>query len=96
MMREVYKYYSGISPHNKIFCIGGTVLKEFVNCTNLVDNETLALKDINIDFQQTNANVKGQKWNPERGLVRYQFMEMLLRLGIFKYRSIEDPAKAVK
>ena len=43
------------------------------------------MNDIDLEFITTNAGSKAHKFNPERALVRYQMMELFVRLAITKY-----------
>jgi len=55
---------------------------------NFIDNKTFKLSDLDLEFVATNASGGGKKSNPrvpERQLVRYQFMEVLVRLALDKY-----------
>lgn len=83
-VKEAFRYYSGIAPMNKMLCMSAMIFNEFVNCTNLLDNQILASNDIAIEFKGTTANVKDQKWNPPNGLIRHQLVEMLVRLALRK------------
>ena len=55
------------------------------NCNNLVDNQTLNLSDIDLEFVATNAGNKNNPRNPERQLVRYQLMEYFVRIAKTKF-----------
>ena len=51
----------------------------------MVDGELLKLADLDLEFISTNAGIKNQALNPDRALVRYQVMEVLVRIAIQKY-----------
>jgi hypothetical protein len=52
------------------------------------------MADADVEFISTNSGgTKGNKLNPERGLVRYQLMEMLTRLAVFKFHRSKRVAK---
>ena len=64
------------------------MLQEILNGTKCCDGQLLKLADADVEFISTNAGDKGNKLNPERGLVRYQLMEIITRLAVYKfYRS---------
>ena len=84
-IRETYKYYAGISPCGHIPCIGQNAFNEIINLTNIVDGKDLKLSDIDLEFISTKAGNKNITLNPERWLVRYQLMEVLVRIAIHKY-----------
>ena len=86
-IREAYKFYSAVAPAGGVFSIGTNVYSDIMsNCHGAIDNKTLKLSDLDLDFVATNAGVKkGGARNPERQLVRYQLMEVFLRLAMTKY-----------
>jgi len=68
--------------------MGLLMLQEILNGIECCDGQYLKLADADVEFISTNAGNKGNKLNPERGLVRYQLMEIISRLAIYKfYRS---------
>lgn len=55
----MYKYHSAISLSGLYPSIGSNVISEIVtNCNNLVDNITLNLSDVDLEFVATNAGNK--------------------------------------
>lgn len=53
----------------------------------MVDQKSLKLSDVGLEFITTKAASSHirTRLNPERQLIRYQFMEILVRLAIAKY-----------
>lgn len=51
----------------------------------MVDNKFLKLKDVDLNYVATNSVKEKNYLNPERNLVRYQFMEILVRIAVDKY-----------
>lgn len=84
-IRETYKYYAGFNPCGHIPCIGQNVFNEIINLTEIVDGKELKLSDVDLEFIATKAGNKKKLLNPERWLVRYQLMEVLVRIAIHKY-----------
>lgn len=84
-IRETYKYYAGINPCGHIPCIGQNAFNEIINLTNIVDGKDLKLSDIDLEFISTKAGNKNVLLNPVRWIVRYQLMEVLVRIAIHKY-----------
>ena len=84
-IRETYKYHAGISPWGNIPCIGQNVFNELINKTEIVDGNAVKLSDIDFEFIATKAGIKNVALNPERWLVRYQFMEIFVRIALQKY-----------
>ena len=80
--------------------IGSNVISEIVaSCNNLVDNQTLNLSDIDLEFVATNAGIKNNPRNPERQLVRYQLMEYFVRIAKTKFvknKVCSNTAEAVQ
>lgn len=67
--------------------IGTNVFGDIVtNLSDLIDYKTLKLSDIDLEFISTKAGGKSKyQYLPERQLVRFQFMELLVRIAIVKY-----------
>lgn len=87
-IRETYKFYAGISPCGPIPCIGQNAFNEIINLTNIIDGKDLKLSDIDFEFIATKAGNKNMVLNPERWLVRYQLMEIFVRIALDKYYTI--------
>jgi hypothetical protein len=51
----------------------------------VIDRELLSNNDVDLEFITTNAGVKQHKFNPDRALVRYQMLELFVRLAVQKY-----------
>ena len=84
--RETYKYYSAVAPAGLIFSIGTNTLSDIVsNCHSLVDNDTLKLSDLDLEFVATNSGVVKHKFNPERQICRHELMEIFVRIALTKY-----------
>jgi len=84
-IRETYKFYAGISPCGYVPCIGQKAFDEIINLTNLVDGKDLKFSDVDFEFIATKAGNKNVLLNPERWLVRYQLMEIFVRIALHKY-----------
>lgn len=84
-IREVYKYYAGINPCSYIPSIGQNAFNEIINLTTIVDGNICKFSDIDFEFIATKAGNKNIQLNPERWLVRYQFMEIFIRIAQHKY-----------
>ena len=85
-IREWYKFYAGILPSNQVFWISKTLFNEIINSINppIVDSN-LSLAAIDLEFITTMSGNRGGKLNPTRDLIRYQFLEIFVRLAIHKY-----------
>eukprot|EP00347_Sterkiella_histriomuscorum_P005610 403355936 len=87
LLRDAYKYYSGVDPVGNVCCIGTNVFTEMVsNCGDMIDQKTLKLSDLDLEFVATKSGPKkSNPRNPERQLIRYQFMEVFVRLAGTKF-----------
>jgi len=93
LIRESYKFLSSIAPAGAIPCIGMNVLSGLMlEAKDFVDYNNIKLSDIDLSFISSNAassRIHEYKIdecnNPERGLIRFQFMEVLCRLGTERY-----------
>ncbi|CAD8165096.1 unnamed protein product [Paramecium pentaurelia] len=88
MIKETYKWYSSYNPSGDVWSISSNVITDFSSTTELVDNKTFKLSDLDLKFIATCAasiEYKGNYRNPERALCRYQFMEFLVRVSDDKY-----------
>lgn len=89
-MRECYKYYAGTSFVKNVPSIGSNAMTDLLTTANAIDNKLLKMADIGIDFIATNVGQKppDPKWrhlNPDRLLVRDEFMQIFVRLASSKY-----------
>jgi NLR family CARD domain-containing protein 3 len=85
-IRECYKYYAGIIPSNQVFCISKTMFNEIINGIqpSIIDSN-LSIAAIDLEFITTVSGFKGGKLNPNRDLIRFQFLEIFVRLAVHKY-----------
>mmetsp|Transcript_17127 Transcript_17127/g.16800 ORF Transcript_17127/g.16800 Transcript_17127/m.16800 type:complete len:204 (+) Transcript_17127:389-1000(+) len=84
--RETYKYYSAVAPIGLICSIGTNTFSDIVsNCPGVINNENFKLSDLDLEFVATNAGLGRAKFNPDRQLVRHEFIEIFVRIAITKY-----------
>lgn len=85
--KDSYKFFSGLSPSGNVTSIGTNLMTYItLHCQNLVDNKTLKMSDVLLEFISTKANTQFKtKMNPERQLIRFQYMEIWVRIAITKY-----------
>lgn len=83
-IKYMYKYYSSWNPFGDVWAVSSNSFTEFCQQAKIISKDT-PLKIIDLTFITTNsisgANYKGNSLVPERGLVRFQFMEELVRLA---------------
>ena len=74
-------------------CIGTNTFSDVVNNLNgFVDGKNFQLADLDLEFISTNAGGKSSKRNPERMLVRHNWMEIFVRLSITRFQKKEKSA----
>jgi hypothetical protein len=87
-IKDAYKFFSGLQPANGVFSIGTNLFNYICfNCNGMVDQRSLKLSDVGLEFITTKAASMNMRTrlNPERQLIRYQFMEIFVRLAIVKF-----------
>ena len=89
-IRETYKYYAGSSYVNNVPAVGSNIITDLLTSSNTLDYKLLKLADIGVDFIATNVGQKppDPQWrhlNPDRLLVRDEFMQIFIRLAASKY-----------
>ena len=85
--KEMYKQYAGYSPCNGVPCIGKNSWQEIITDLGVVDGKALQLSHVDVEFEATNSGMKNNPYNPPRWLVRYQIMEVFVRLALIKYKK---------
>ena len=91
LIKELYRQYSSWSPFNTdIWAVSNNAFTEFCYLAKIITKDT-PLTIIDLTFITTNsisgADLKGNSLVPERGLVRFQFMEGLVRLSEEKFKK---------
>jgi hypothetical protein len=65
-------------------------MTEFLNQSKVIDGKMLMIKGVDLKFISTtsasNPDFKGNSLRPERGIVRFQFMEYIVRLSEEKFQ----------
>ena len=84
VLKEIYKYYSSISPAGDIWSIGQMVFTDICNEANLIDS-TFRLADIDFHLKGALFQEVRNPRSPPNSLVRFQFMEILVRVALDKY-----------
>lgn len=90
-IKALYRYFSSWNPVGDIWAISSNPFTEFCQQAKIINKDT-PLKIIDLTFITTNsmsgANYKGNNLVPERGLIRFQFMEVLVRLADEKFKKM--------
>lgn len=84
IIKEIYKYYSSISPQGEIWSIGQMVFTELCNEAKIVDTN-FRLSDLDFHMKGALYSEVRNPRSPPNALVRFQFMEILTRIAIDKY-----------
>jgi hypothetical protein len=56
-----------------------------ISQTGIIDGVTTNLSDLDLEFVSTNAGKKKSHLNPDRALVRYQMLEVIMRIAKRKF-----------
>ena len=84
MLKEIYKYYSSISPQGEIWSIGQMAFTDLCNEAKIVDS-AFRLSDLDFNMKGALYSETRNSRSPPNALIRFQFMEILVRIGIDKY-----------
>lgn len=93
IIREAYKHLACVAPSGNIASIGQNVMTGLMLDSNdFIDYKIMKLSDIDLAFIATNAigsksfPFKQEECNnPERQLIRFQFMEIITRLSLERF-----------
>jgi NLR family CARD domain-containing protein 3 len=86
---ECYKYYSAMGVSSGVWNITLNPYTDFCKDSGIIDEKLLLTKDFDRIFiaTYTKTDKVRNMMNPDRALVRYQFMEGIFRLSEQKYLS---------
>jgi hypothetical protein len=86
-VRQVYRRLSALGITGYIFAIGWNEFRDFIaNTLDMDDKKALNKEAVDLIFTFIDTNSKGlYPLNPSRTLVRFEFVEALLRCAIKKY-----------
>lgn len=74
-------------------CIGTNTFSDAVNSLpGFIDGKNINLADLDLEFISTNAGGKSKKTNPERMLVRHNWLEIFCRLAFTRFVKKEKIA----
>lgn len=84
LIKCTYKILSANSASD-VFSIGSNILNDFLNQCRVYDS-LYAASDFGVNLNSTLVQKeKGQIYNPGNSLVRYEFLEILLRISMDRY-----------
>ena len=82
--KETYKYFAAIGKTENLFAINKLTLTDFVaHKIFLYDGDRLT--DMDLTFSTIKGRPKVSKFQPRTALVRFELLELLLRLSLKKY-----------
>jgi len=86
-LKDCYKYYAAVGAPSDIWSIPLNTYTDFCSSSGIIDGKVLKLSDFDRIFIATYTKSDKEKnhRNPDRALVRYQFLEGLLRIAEQKY-----------
>ena len=84
LVRDIHRHYSTLSTGDP-FSLASNAFIEFCNGTKITGSENCELKDLDTIFIATNYMQKKDRNIPERSIVRFQFIEAIVRLAQAKY-----------
>ncbi|EAR89295.2 hypothetical protein TTHERM_00371100 (macronuclear) [Tetrahymena thermophila SB210] len=91
--RDVYRNLASIQPQGDTFCIGLGVFQRMISKTKTLDGGKIKLSDIDRLFIATNFNQETNETvlenNPAKALIRYEFIEILVRIAHEKYPQMK-------
>ena len=106
LFREAYKHLACIAPAGNIPSIGTNVLSDLMlRCGEFVDYKHTKLSDVDLAFIASNAAASKSfpykadlVLNPERQIIRFQLLEVLMRLGLERFRQKQKmtPLEGIK
>jgi hypothetical protein len=87
-IRNCYKYYSSVGVASDIWAIGNNSFTEWVNQCGIIDGKTFNLAGSDLQFNISNyPGDRKDLYNPKGSLVRFNFLEIITRIGIVKFKD---------
>jgi hypothetical protein len=87
-IRNCYKYYSSVGVASDIWGIGNNSFTEWINQCGIIDGKTFNLAGSDLQFNISNyPGDRKDLYNPKGSLVRFNFLEIIVRIGIVKFKD---------
>lgn len=80
-MRLCYKHCSSHSNMEKLWCLGNNTITDIFSQMGIIDGKSLSLSSQDIEFEKVTYNTEKNSNNNKGNLVRFEFMEMMVRIG---------------
>lgn len=97
IIREIFKYQSAIatSANSPTFAIPLNFYTEFARVTDILSGKEISVSESDTLFLTMNKRTKASPLNPGTALIRFQFVEIIMRLALKKFPSIPSSADRV-
>merc|ERR1740139_84653 len=98
-MKMCYKHHSTFTPFERMHAIGTNGITEIANQMGLFENKLLSLSSLDIEYEKVNFTKEKEEINNKNWLVRYEFMEMMLRIAgemYLKTNTVKTWHEAIK
>ncbi len=91
-LKDCYKYYAAVGAISDVWSIPLNAYTDFCSSSGIIDFKYLKMSDFDRVFIATYTKTDKSKnhRNPDRAIVRHQFMEGLFRLSEEKYMNGEN------
>jgi hypothetical protein len=90
----VYKHFASQNIKTDNVFLNYTELLQFLTVTGIVDERSFRKVDYDVIFKAVNFNEMGdQELNPSHGVVRYEFVETIVRVAVEKF-MVKGTAKS--
>jgi hypothetical protein len=96
-IRDAFKYYASISSSTGSWTFALTLnsYTDYLKQAGVYKNKTVNFTDTDTLFFTTNKREKPTFLNPGNAVIRYQFLEIMLRIGL-KYGKAKDSIEGLK
>ncbi|CAI2379577.1 unnamed protein product [Moneuplotes crassus] len=97
LIKEIFKYQSalGTTSGSSSFAIPLNYYTDFVRNCGVIDGKEINYTESDTLHLSINKRTKMTTLNPGNGLVRFQFLEILMRLGLKRSKKISNKAKRI-
>lgn len=96
-IRDAFKYYASISSSTGscTFALTLNSYTDYLKQAGIYKNKTISFTDTDTLFFTLNKREKPSILNPGNAIIRYQFLEIVLRLSL-KFTKLKDLSEGVK
>ncbi|EAR90532.2 hypothetical protein TTHERM_00120780 (macronuclear) [Tetrahymena thermophila SB210] len=87
LIRCVYKYYASLGIVGDIPCISQNQFSNIALKMKLTDGKNFKISDLDYNFITVNSSKNKEKnyRNPDKAMIRFEFLEVIARIAIDKY-----------